>query len=132
MTVEINGIGRFLPAILKREMRALHQGTAVIDHNARIPKAQRILEGFDAVLAARNLSVHDSVRATPFLNEMREWRPSTTRSRDGGSIFGRHDERERIRVRRIARRHRHRWRVRIRRCCCMWAICSAACGQVWQ
>lgn len=84
VTVEINGIGRFLPAILKREMKLAGTPCAVIEHSSRMPKAQRILEGFDAVLAARALSVEDCVRATPFLNEMREWRPSAKNGRDDG------------------------------------------------
>lgn len=84
VTVEINGIGRFLPAILKREMRASRMHCAVVEQTSRIPKSQRILEGFDAVMAARALSVHQSVKATPFLNEMREWKPSATHARDDG------------------------------------------------
>lgn len=82
--VEINGIGRFLPAILKREMRKARVGCAVVEQSSRIPKAQRILEGFDAVMAARALFVHASVKATPFLTEMREWRPTTKNGHDDG------------------------------------------------
>lgn len=84
ISVEINGIGRFLPAILKRKMREFHVPCAVVEHSSRIPKATRILEGFDAVLAARALTVHDSIRRTPFLAEMREWKPTSTNARDDG------------------------------------------------
>jgi phage terminase large subunit-like protein len=82
MTVEINGIGRFLPAILKREMRTAGVACAVIEQSSRVPKSQRILEGFDAVLAAHALNVNKSVKQTPFLTEMREWKPSATNARD--------------------------------------------------
>ena len=47
-------------------------------------KALRILEGFDAVLAARALSVHDNIKHTPFLMEMMEWQPDKNNGRDDG------------------------------------------------
>lgn len=84
VTVEINGIGRFLPAILRRELRRSGHYCAVIEHSSRTPKSIRIVEGFDAVMAARALSVNETVRATPFLNEMREWRPTSTKGHDDG------------------------------------------------
>jgi hypothetical protein len=84
VSVEINGIGRFLPAILKREMRGRGYHCAVVEKSSRIPKSQRILEGFDAVLAARALSVHADIKATPFLTEMREWRPTSVNAKDDG------------------------------------------------
>ena len=37
-----------------------------------------------AVLAARRLSVHKNVLQTPFMNEMREWRPSSGKGHDDG------------------------------------------------
>ena len=47
-------------------------------------KALRILEGFDAVLAARALSVHENIKQTPFLMEMMEWQPDKNNARDDG------------------------------------------------
>lgn len=84
VSVEINGIGKFLPAILKREMRSVGYHCAVVERSSRIAKTQRILEGFDAVLAAQALSVHASVKQTPFLTEMREWRPTSSNAKDDG------------------------------------------------
>lgn len=81
LTLETNGLGRFLPAILRREAAGAF---AVVEYANRRPKDLRILEAFDAVLAARALHVHASVRATPFLEEMREWKPSTTSGYDDG------------------------------------------------
>jgi hypothetical protein len=46
-------------------------------------KHMRILEAFDVVLAARLLRVHEDVYATPFLTEMREWRPERNGRDDG-------------------------------------------------
>ena len=80
LTLEINGIGRFLPAILRREMAGQ---AAVIEYSNSRPKDLRIIEAFDAVLAARALHVHASVKNTKFLSEMRDWVPQA-RNRDDG------------------------------------------------
>jgi hypothetical protein len=44
----------------------------------------RIIEAFDAVMAARALYVHDSVIKTPFIREMQEWRPEKIGAHDDG------------------------------------------------
>jgi hypothetical protein len=80
LTVETNGIGRFLPAILRREARGAF---AVVEVANRRPKGLRILEAFDAVLAAKALRVNASIKATAFLEEMRDWKPGN-HSRDDG------------------------------------------------
>ena len=46
----------------------------MIEHVSTRPKHLRILEAFDAILAARALHVHTSVLASPFLQELRDWR----------------------------------------------------------
>ncbi len=80
LTIEINGIGRFLPAILRRELAGI---AAVAEASSTRPKDIRIIEAFDAVLAARALHVHASVKATGFVDEMRNW-VSGGRNRDDG------------------------------------------------
>lgn len=70
ITIENNGIGKFLPAILRREMSVARVPCAVVEKSNSIPKDQRILEAFDAVMAAESLHVHESIRKTPFLQEM--------------------------------------------------------------
>ena len=84
VTVEINGIGRFLPAILRREMRMMRSDCAVIEHTSRQSKSTRIVEAFDAVMAAKSLFVHDRIKQTSFLTEMREWRPMSKNTHDDG------------------------------------------------
>lgn len=86
--IESNGLGKFLPGLLRR---ALHEaadadwpGAAVIECNSRQAKAARILAAFDAPLAAGAIFAHDSVLASPFLVEMREWRPNLAQARDDG------------------------------------------------
>lgn len=83
IVVETNGIGRFLPGLLKREVHAAGMPCAVREHASTRNKDLRIIDAFDAVLAAGRLHAHASVWSTPFIEEMREWRPGT-RSRDDG------------------------------------------------
>lgn len=75
VTVEANGLGAFLPGILRRELARSGIGAAVIEARSTRPKQQRIVEAFDAVLAARALHAHRGIWDTPFVREMREWRP---------------------------------------------------------
>lgn len=83
LTVETNGIGKFLPSLLRREMEDLGIACAVVEAYASTSKDRRILEAFDAPLAAGRIHVHDSVQGTPFVIEMREWRPASRAPDDG-------------------------------------------------
>jgi len=80
--VETNGLGRFLPALLRREMARAGAACAVIEHVSRRPKADRILAALDPALAARRLHAHESVFRTPFPQEMAAWRPDAAGGRD--------------------------------------------------
>ncbi|SDG43331.1 phage terminase large subunit [Roseospirillum parvum] len=82
--VETNGLGRFLPGILRRELAAAGLACGVIEKASSTPKDQRIVEAFDAILAARALHVHRSVWGTPLVAEMREWRPGLGKGHDDG------------------------------------------------
>lgn len=75
MRVETNGIGAFLPGLLRQELARAGIACAVREVTSRIPKDQRILGALDPVLAARRLSAHDSVFRTRFAQEMAAWRP---------------------------------------------------------
>lgn len=75
LRVETNGLGRFLPGLLRREMARSGTACQVIEATSRRAKAERILAALDPVLAARRLSAHDSVFRTRFVREMAEWRP---------------------------------------------------------
>jgi len=81
--VETNGIGRFLPGLLKKEIRELGLNAAVIEKATRVAKERRIIEAFDVVLAAGSLYAHRSIWETPFITEMREWRPGSGGADDG-------------------------------------------------
>jgi hypothetical protein len=73
--IETNGIGSFLPGLLREAMGRLGVGAAVSGLASHVPKDRRILEALDAPLAAGRLFAHRSVWATPLIREMREWRP---------------------------------------------------------
>lgn len=75
--VETNGLGRFLPGLLRREMSRIGAVCTVTEAVSRRAKSERILAALDPVLAARRLSAHDSVLRGRFVREMAEWRPDT-------------------------------------------------------
>ena len=82
--IETNGLGGFLPGILRKEMSAAGVGATVTGMHSRVAKAKRILDAFDARLAAGMLHAHARIRETPFLAEMREWRADIPGVRDDG------------------------------------------------
>ena len=83
VTLETNGLGRFLPGLLRRELVAAGLSCAVVETHSRRNKELRIVDAFDAVLAAGRLHAHRGVLDTPFLAEMREWTPGS-KGRDDG------------------------------------------------
>jgi hypothetical protein len=82
MRVETNGIGGFLPALLRQELSRAGVSCSVMEMSSRVPKVQRILGALDPVLAARRLSAHESVFRTRFPQEMAAWRPEAVNARD--------------------------------------------------
>jgi len=81
--LEINGIGRFLPGILRRELMAAGVSCPVVEQTSKESKANRIIKGFDVLLASGGLHAHKSVMASPFVMEMREWYPNRNGPDDG-------------------------------------------------
>jgi len=84
LTVETNGIGKFLPNMLRNALAKAHTPCAVNELHQSRNKDERILEAYDAALAAQRLYVHKSVLKTPFITEMQEWRPKSTKGHDDG------------------------------------------------
>ena len=83
VTIETNGVGGLLPGLLRRELDAMGIAAGVIGKASTVAKDQRIIDAFDAVLAAGMLHAHQSVWDSPFMAEMREWRPAS-KCRDDG------------------------------------------------
>lgn len=80
--IETNGIGSFLPKILRRVLVGMKGLTKVRGVSSTTNKASRIIEAFDITLASERLKLHERIRSTPFLMEMREWQPNKSRCRD--------------------------------------------------
>lgn len=74
--LETNGIGKFLPALLRTELTRARIACSVIENVSHQNKAVRILGAFDALLMNKGLSVHARIKQTPFVGEMREWIPN--------------------------------------------------------
>jgi hypothetical protein len=83
VTIETNGIGRFLPSLLRRELRLAGVSATVLEQASTTRKERRILDALDPLLAARRLHAHESVWDTPFIEEMREWTPGGGARDDG-------------------------------------------------
>ncbi len=85
VTVETNGLGKLLPGLLRDALAGTPHAPAVIEKSSTRRKEERILAAFDAPLAAGLLHAHESVWDTPFIEEMRAWRPAArSRQRDDG------------------------------------------------
>lgn len=71
--IESNGIGKFLPSILRQKLAEEKLRVAVLENYSTQNKQTRILEAFEVLLAERALNVHSKIWQTPFIAEMREW-----------------------------------------------------------
>ncbi|MGG5820499.1 phage terminase large subunit [Falsiroseomonas sp. HW251] len=80
--IETNGIGAFLPGLLRQELSRIGFNCTVKEIASRAPKVTRILGALDPILAARKLSAHESVFRTRFAREMAAWRPDAASARD--------------------------------------------------
>lgn len=83
ITIETNGLGRFLPGLLRLELERKRVPCAVLEHVSRVQKDLRIIDAFEAILAGQRLFVHSSVLETPFLTEIKEWQPGMSAPDDG-------------------------------------------------
>jgi hypothetical protein len=110
ITIETNGLGRFLPALLRRELGAARVPCAVVEQFSHSSKEQRILDAFDPLLAAGALHAHAGVWSTPFIEEMREWRPARRCLDDGLDAVSGCLLAEPVRLRRFAPGPRRDWR----------------------
>ena len=81
--LETNGIGKFLPALLRQTFARTGTACHIIEEVSRQNKAERILSAFDAPLMNGSLWIHQSVKETPFIQEMSEWQPTGKGHDDG-------------------------------------------------
>ena len=111
ITVETNGLGRFLPSILQREINAAGLRCSVLEHTSHFNKDQRILNAFDPVIAAGALHVHTSVWQTPFINEMHQWRPGRNGRDDGLDAVSSCILNQPVRIRKAKINRRDHWHI---------------------
>jgi phage terminase large subunit-like protein len=109
VTIESNGIGKLLPGILKQTLAERKIPCAVIEKSSTQAKHIRIIESFDAILAARALSVHENVRKTNFLSEMMEWQPHGHGKDDGLDAVAGALSQEPVRLRYSYNAKRSKW-----------------------
>lgn len=83
VTVEANGLGAFLPGLLRKALAETGVAATVRQVHSKQSKDDRILAAFDAPLAAGVIRAHASVLKTPFIPELREWRPGRNGRDDG-------------------------------------------------
>ncbi len=81
--VEANGIGKFLPSILRQMLKTEGLKIAVMEMYSTSNKEQRILEAYDVILAAGALHANNKIWQTPFIEELREWTPNGCLHDDG-------------------------------------------------
>ncbi len=81
--LETNGIGRFLPALLRQELSRQRLAVAVLEETARQNKTERILGAIEPPLLNGNLYAHESVLKTPFIYEMQDFNTSGNTHDDG-------------------------------------------------
>lgn len=82
IAVETNGLGKFLPELLRQKLGEEGLICRVREITSNRPKTLRIMEAFDAPLAARVLHIHKSVLSSPFIRELQEWRPGKSGGHD--------------------------------------------------
>lgn len=83
VTLESNGIGAFLPGILRRELSRQGVAASVVSVSSRESKSKRILSALEAPIAAGMVRLHGSVWRTPLIGEFREWHPESRGHDDG-------------------------------------------------
>lgn len=81
--VETNGVGKFLPAVLRRLIRQEKASVQVLEKHTRQNKDQKILQTLQVLLEQGQLYAHASVQETFFMRELDEWLPGGQTFDDG-------------------------------------------------
>ena len=81
--LETNGIGKFLPALLRQALGRAGLSCSVIEETSRRNKVERILSAWDAPLMNGSLWCHERIRKTPLIEEIRDFMPNGTAHDDG-------------------------------------------------
>ncbi|MGR4001280.1 MAG: phage terminase large subunit [Alphaproteobacteria bacterium] len=84
ISVEVNGIGAYLPGPLRGALAARGIGAVVTERHTRDNKSRRIEHGLGTLFSSGLLMVHESVMSTPFVTELNSWRPDVPGLHDDG------------------------------------------------
>lgn len=83
INIETNGIGQFLPALLRQELAKEHLACAVIEKSAHQNKVERILGAWEAPLLNGQIYVHQSIWQSPLIQEMQDFNTRGNTHDDG-------------------------------------------------
>lgn len=81
--LETNGLGKFLPELMRVELKKKRLKCAVIEQTSTRKKELRIIEALDAPLSNGALFAHKRVQKTPFFSELKDWSPEAHMHDDG-------------------------------------------------
>ncbi len=80
VTIETNGIGGFMPAVLLKHVRGLKIG--VVGEHTSMNKKESIRTAYETPISAGFLYAHESVLNGPFKNQLRDFSPRTNSKHD--------------------------------------------------
>ncbi len=83
ITIENNGLGKFLPSLLRQEIKKQRKLIAVNEVTHRQNKRERIFAAFDSLLSAGALHVHRRLRVGRFYHEMKDFQLQGSGHDDG-------------------------------------------------
>lgn len=83
ITVETNGIGAFIPNVLKAALKQEGLRCGVKDFNVKGDKNERILAGLEPPMKSGVLWAHVDVLNGPMWDEMKDWNPAVKQQPDG-------------------------------------------------
>ena len=81
--IESNGIGKFLPGILKEVLNKRKLRIAVLEVFSKENKENKILRAFDVLLADGSIFANQKIWLGGFIEEMREWSFNSSNHDDG-------------------------------------------------
>ena len=82
INLESNGLGKFLPDLLKSVLGENNIRVAVVSFNSSKSKNTRIISAFDSVLDAGHLLINKKVAGTRFLEQLNDFKPTEKNNKD--------------------------------------------------
>ncbi len=73
ITIEVNGIGAFLPGHLRRYLQERKIPCFVHEVHSKKAKNLRISEAFEAALSAKNINAHRKAAANSLIRQLEDW-----------------------------------------------------------